>query len=323
MVTKIADFIRERYASAIISTLIIGIIVGIFTPSPGLYIQKFTIPLVIIMIGAMGFTITFKSFGTALKDVKSFSFGLFLNFVLAPVLCWLLALIFLQSHPQLATGLILIGVVPCAGMAIVWAGLLKGDVPLAIVINAGTMIIAPFLIPLLMLFFAGSYIHISILPMFYTLLYSILVPVLGGMVLRYLSERLGDVKKIIPICPAISAIAAVFLMFMIINTSVSPIMKNTGLILPLVVSTILVFPIMFAVAYWISRRFFPIKKNIAITYSSGMKNLPIAIGIAVMSFKGLVALPVAVGEAFQMLTAAGFYRIFNKELLAKEIDSRT
>src|SRR4030042_3213152 len=229
MLKKLADFVREKYASIIISTLIIGIIVGVFPPSPGLYIQRFTIPLVIVMIGAMGFTITFKSFGTALKDVTSFLFGLFLNFVLAPALCWILAFLLLRNQPQLATGLILIGVVPCAGMAIVWAGLLKGDVPLAVVINAGTMIIAPFLIPLLMLFFAGSYIHISILPMFYTLLYSILVPVLGGMVLRYLSERLGDVKKIIPICPAISAIAAVFLMFMIINTSVSPIMKNTEL----------------------------------------------------------------------------------------------
>ena len=75
-----------------------------------------------------------------------------------------------------------------------------------------------------------------------------------------------------------------------------------------------VFPILFVVAFGISRRLFPIPKNIAITYSSGMKNLPIAIGIAVMSFKGMVALPIAVGAAFQMLTAALFYRIFKKIL---------
>jgi len=319
MLLKIADFIRERYAYIIISTLIFGIIVGIFTPSPGLYIQKFTIPLVIVMIGAMGFTITCKSFGMALKDIKSFSFGLFLNFVLAPVLCWLLAFIFFRDQPQLATGLILIGVVPCAGMAIVWAGLSKGDVPLAVVINAGTMIIAPFLIPLLMLLLAGSYVRINVSLMFYTLVYSVLFPILAGMVLRRITVGLGDVKKILPICPAISATAAVFLMFMIINTSLSPILENTRLIFPLVISTILIFPIMFALAYWISKRFFPIKKNIAITYSSGMKNLPIAMGIAVMSFKGLVALPIAVGAAFQMITAAGFYRVFYRDLSKKEI----
>jgi predicted Na+-dependent transporter len=69
---------------------------------------------------------------------------------------------------------------------------------------------------------------------------------------------------------------------------------------------------MFLVAFGIGKRFFPISKNIAITYSSGMKNLPIAIGIAVMSFKGLVALPIALGAAFQMLTAAAFYRVFSR-----------
>ena len=52
--------------------------------------------------------------------------------------------------------------------------------------------------------------------------------------------------------------------------------------------------------------------NIAIIDPSGMKNLPIALGFAVMSFKGLVPLPIALGAAFQMLTAAMFYRIFYK-----------
>lgn len=52
----------------------------------------------------------------------------------------------LSNHPDFATGLILIGVVPCSGMALVWAGLLKGDVTLATVINAATMLAAPFLI---------------------------------------------------------------------------------------------------------------------------------------------------------------------------------
>lgn len=98
--------------------------------------RKFNIPLVVIMIGSMGFTITFKSLGMAARDWKSFLLGLVLSFAFAPLLCWLLALLILSNNPDFATGLILIGVVPCAGMALVWAGLLKGDVPLATVINA-------------------------------------------------------------------------------------------------------------------------------------------------------------------------------------------
>lgn len=70
----------------------------------------------------------------------------------------------------------------------------------------------------------------------------------------------------------------------------------------------------------VSLKFFPKGKNIAITYSSGMKNLPIAIGIAAMSFGKLEMLPVAVGFAFQMLTAVTFYQLFRR---AKSLEEKT
>jgi len=312
MLLSYAKFMRERYALVIVSTLILGIVVGIFTEFPGLLIRRFSTPLIVIMIGAMGFTITFKSLGGAAKEWRGFSFGLGLNFLFAPFLCWLLAFIFLSTHVDLATGLILIGVVPCAGMALVWAGLLKGDVPLATVINAATMILAPFLIPLLMSLFAGTFVTVNTWGMFQQLIYTVLLPVLGGIALREVIEKQANVQKYLPVMPAISATMAVLLMFMAINTNISPIMKNIRLIASLVTSTILIFPILFLVAYLISLKFFSRGKNIAITYSSGMKNLPIAIGIAAMSFKGLEMLPVAVGFAFQMLTAVCFYQFFMK-----------
>jgi len=307
-----AKFVRERYTYIILTTLVVAVMVGLFTASPGGYIRQFNTPLIIVMIAAMGFTITFKSLGIAARDWRGFSFGLVLNFLFAPFLCWLLARIFLSSHTDLATGLILIGVVPCAGMALVWAGLLKGDVPLATVINAATMILAPFLIPLLMSLFAGTFVAVNTWGMFKQLIYTVLLPVLGGVALRELLERRLNVQKYLPVMPAVSATTAVLLMFMAINTNIYPIMKNVGLIGPLVISTILVFPILFVVAYLVSIKLFPKGKNIAITYSSGMKNLPIAIGIAAMSFKGLQMLPIAVGFAFQMLTAVSFYQLFRR-----------
>jgi len=313
-----AKFIRENYTYIIITTLVIGVIAGFFTARPGVYIRQFNTPLIIIMIAAMGFTITFRSLGTAAKDWKGFSFGLVLNFLFAPFLCWLLALLFLSGHSDLATGLILIGVVPCAGMALVWAGLLKGDVPLATVINAATMILAPFLIPLLMSLFAGTFVTVNTWGMFRQLIYTVLLPVLGGIALRELIERQINVQKYLPVMPAISATMAVLLMFMAININISPILKNIALIAPLVTSTILIFPILFLVAYLVSLKLFSKGKNIAITYSSGMKNLPIAIGIAAMSFGKLEMLPVAVGFAFQMLTAVTFYQLFRRAKTGKE-----
>lgn len=316
MLGAYAQCIREKYTVIIVSTLLVGILAGLFTSAPGIAIRKASTFLIIIMIGAMGFTITFKSLGMAARDWKSFLIGLVLNFAFAPLLCWFLALLLLSSHPDLATGLILIGVVPCAGMALVWAGLLKGDVPLATVINAATMIVAPFLIPLLMRLFAGTFVSIDTAGMFRTVMITVLLPVVAGVLLRELLERRMDVKRYLPLMPALSATAAVLLMFMAINTAVPAVAGNPGLIGPLVASTILVFPILFLVAYLISFKLLPRGKNIAITFSFGMKNLPIAVGIAVMSFKGLVMFPIAVAFAFQMLTAVSFYQLFLRTLPA-------
>ena len=54
----------EKYEYVIVSTLAVAIIVGLITPEPGIFIRKFSAPLIVIMIGAMGFTIAFKSLGT-------------------------------------------------------------------------------------------------------------------------------------------------------------------------------------------------------------------------------------------------------------------
>ena len=122
-----------------------------------------------------------------------------------------------------------------------------------------------------------------------------------------------DIQKLLPKMPAISATMAVLLMFMAINTNVLLVMKNLPSLVPLITSTILIFPILFILSYAISKRFFTSGQNIAITYSAGMKNLPIAIGIAAVSFGGMEMLPIAVAFAFQMLTAVAFYQIFNKK----------
>jgi len=307
-----ARVVRERYTFIIIGTLIIALAIGLFTPSPGVFIRQFNVPLIVILIAAMSFTITFSSLGKAIKNWKGTMAGLGLNFLFAPFLCWVLASLLLFDYPELAVGFILIGVVPCAGMAMMWTGLLKGDVPLAIVIETVTMLMAPFIIPFLMILFAGKFVTIDTWSMLKQLVYTVLLPVVGAISLRELLERRSRVDKYLPIMPAISATMAAILMFMAINTAVPSIMKNLHLIVPIVISTIMVFPILFVVARYASVRLFPRGTSIAVTYSSGMKNLPLAIGIATMSFKGLAPLPIAVAFAFQMLTAVIFYQLFRR-----------
>jgi hypothetical protein len=67
-ITAYAKFIRAKYAYIILTTLAIAVIVGLLTNSPGVFIRQFNTPLIVIMIAAMGFTITFRSLGAAATE---------------------------------------------------------------------------------------------------------------------------------------------------------------------------------------------------------------------------------------------------------------
>ncbi len=305
---KFAAFMRQRYSQLIVAALLLGLVSGGWTPAPGRFIRRFAFALIFLMIGAMGFTLRLRSLGRALQETKAVLLGLALNFAVAPLLCWALALLWLGKEPDLAAGVILIGAVPCAGMAIVWTGLLKGDVPLATVINAATMIAAPFLIPALMELFAGAYLAVDAGALFRSVLESVLVPLLVGLLAREALERRRDMTAWVPLMPAVSGAVAVVLMFMAVNTSVPLLLANLESLGPLAAALVLVFPALFFAAWAVGRSFLSPGKNIALTFSAGMKNLPIAVAVAAVSLPEIAQFPVALGFVFQMATAVVFYR---------------
>ena len=155
---------------------------------------------------------------------------------------------------SLATGIILVGVVPCAGMAAVWTALLKGDVPLGMAINALTMLLAPFLIPILMVWLANSGVHINAWSMFQNLAIILLIPLAVGVTVRWLADRLWNVMPYLVLLPAFSALTAVLLMFAVCNVNVPLIVARWGMVPSLLGAVVLIFPPGFIVHHHTRRR---------------------------------------------------------------------
>ncbi len=308
-----AEFVRRHYQAIILGTVALGLALGVWTTAPGQALQPYTQTLTFLMILFISFTITPRQFALVARQPWGVVAGLALNFIFMPVLCWALARLLVRD-PQLAVGVILVGVVPCAGMAAVWTALLKGDVPLGMAINGLTMILGPFLIPPLMVLFAGSAVQINPWAMFGQLALILLLPLILGMAARWLVDRTTDVKPALPLLPALSALTAVLLMFTVCNVNVPLIVARWSLVPALLVAVALIFPLGFIVPHWLGRFAFNRGQRIAITYSSGMKNLPIAVGLAFASFGKLAGLPVALAFIVQMLTAGLFYRYLNRQL---------
>jgi BASS family bile acid:Na+ symporter len=307
---RFAEFIRKNYQVIITATVIVGLLLGLWTTAPGQALQHYSQALTFLMILFISLTITPHQFAQVGRQPVAVVAGLALNFVYMPLLCWALARL-LVSDPELTTGIILVGVVPCAGMAAVWTALLKGDVPLGMSINALTMVLGPFLIPPMMVLLAGSTVQINPWAMFQQLAVILLIPLLLGLAVRWLADRFWDVKPYLPLLPALSALTAVLLMFAVCNVNVPLIRDRWSLVPALLEAVVLIFPLGFLMPHWLGRFAFGWPQRIAVTYSSGMKNLPIAVGLAFASFSKLAGLPVALAFIVQMLTASLFYRYLN------------
>ena len=306
-----AEFIRENYQTIILTTVVLALLLGLGTTVPGKVLQGYSQLLTFLMILFISFTITPRQFAAIVRQPIAVVAGLGLNFAYMPLLCWALARLLVQDT-ELATGIILVGVVPCAGMAAVWTALLKGDVPLSMTINALTMLLGPFLIPLLMVLLAGSSVNINAGALFQQLAVLLLIPLILGMAARWVADLIGDVKSYVALMPALSALTAVLLMFAVCNVNVPLIAARWAQVPALLVAIVLIFPLGFLVPYVLGRSLFTWRERVAVTYASGMKNLPIAVGLAFASFSELAGLPVALAMILQMLTASLFYRYLNR-----------
>ncbi|MDZ7402399.1 MAG: bile acid:sodium symporter family protein [candidate division KSB1 bacterium] len=308
-----ADFIRKHYQTIIIATVIVALLLGLWTTVPGKQIQRFSKALTFLMILFISFTLSPRQFALVVRQPVAVITGVLLTFVFMPLLCWALARL-LVSDPQLITGIILIGVVPTAGMAAVWTALLKGDVPLVLSIEALTMMLGSFLIPILMVLLAGANVQVSPGAMFQQLIVILLIPLFLGVLGHWLLEKLWQPKPDLSMMPALSAVTAVLLMFAVCNANVPMMVAQKSLVPGLLVAVVLIFPLGFLLPHWLGRFAFGWEQRIAVTYSSGMKNLPIAVGLALTSFgrQGLVGLPIVLAFILQMLTASTFYRYLNR-----------
>lgn len=299
----------------VFSMVLLGIVAGLSAPLQVQALKPLMLPLVSIMVYAMTVTIRFKELVQVTRKLRQIILGLLLNFVLLPALCFALAVAFLSSRPEWAAGFILMGTVPCAGMNVVWTGLLKGDVPLALILAALTMVLGVVTIPGITALLAGVYVTVNAVDLLWSITTILAVPLALGIATRHFLEiKLGKaLQKYLPAFPPVSAITAMVLMFSMLAINVAMVPGDLSVVGLLVLPPLLLFPFAFGASYLIcSSLRLPLGETNAIVYSSGMKHLPLAMGVAFASFGPAAALPIAISAAFQTVNASIFYKAFQR-----------
>ncbi|MFB3100259.1 MAG: bile acid:sodium symporter family protein [Gammaproteobacteria bacterium] len=257
------------------------------------------IPLLGVVMFAMGMTLTMEDFKRVLKSPKVIGLGLLLQYGLMPLLAFVIAII-LGLPTALMAGLILVGTCPGGTASNVICYLAKGDVALSITLTAISTLLAVFLTPVLTWLYIGQEVPVPIVNMMLTVLNIIILPVtLGIIVNRYFGQYLTQVKQLLPV---ISITAIVFIIAIIVALNAH---QMSQLIFPVIIAVMLHNGLGLASGYAIAK-FLGYDEKICRTLAIevGMQNSGLGVALATKYFTAITALPAAFFSIWHNITGS-------------------